>query len=76
MSRYITNPSLEQWNAIERIFKYLKGKVNDGISYSRFLNVLEGYNITNWTSNFNETKANSGFVFTLVDGAIAWQSFK
>ena len=37
LSRYTINPSLEHWYAIERIFRYLKGKMNYGIPFGECL---------------------------------------
>ncbi len=71
LSRYTCNPSLEHWSAIERIFRYLKGTMNYGIHYCGFPSVLEGFTDANWISDSDETKATSGYVFTLGGGAIA-----
>ena len=76
LSRYTINPSLEHWHAIERIFRYLKGTMNYGIHYCGVLAVLEGFCDANWISDSDETKATSGYVFTLGGGAIAWKSSK
>ena len=46
------------------------------IEYSGFPVVLEGYNDANWTSDSDETKSTSGYVFTLGGGAVTWRSAK
>ena len=46
------------------------------IEYSGFPVVLEGYNDANWISNSDETKSTSGYVFTLMGGAVTWRSSK
>ncbi|CAM8883156.1 unnamed protein product [Rhodiola kirilowii] len=35
-SRYTSNPSTHQWEAIRRVFKYLKGTMNHGLTYAGF----------------------------------------
>jgi hypothetical protein len=39
-----------------------------GIQYSRYPGVLEGYSDSNWTTDANELKATSGYIFTLGGG--------
>jgi hypothetical protein len=50
--------------------------MNYGIHYSGDLKVLEGYSDANWTSNADELKGTSGYVFTLGGGAVSWKSCK
>ena len=76
LSRYTSNPNLEHLNALARVFKYLKGLINYGIHYFGFPLVLEEFSDANWISDFDETKATSGYVFTLGGGVVAWKSTK
>ncbi|GJT04270.1 zinc finger, CCHC-type containing protein [Tanacetum coccineum] len=41
LSRYTHNPSLIHWKAINRVFQYLKGTMDYGLTYTRFLLYLE-----------------------------------
>jgi len=43
LSRYTHNPSQEQWNALLRLFKYLRGTINWCLYFNKFPAVLEGY---------------------------------
>ncbi|GJZ94027.1 zinc finger, CCHC-type containing protein [Tanacetum coccineum] len=43
LSRYTHNPSLIHWKAINRVFQYLKGTMDYGLTYTGFPSVLEGY---------------------------------
>lgn len=43
LSRYTSYPSTQHWHAIQRVFKYLKGAVNCGLSYLGYPLFLEGY---------------------------------
>jgi hypothetical protein len=76
LSRYTHNPSVEHWDAISRLLRYLKGTINNGLSYCGFLAILEGYCDANWISDSDEVKPTSGYVFTLAGGAISWKSSK
>ena len=43
LSRYIRNPSIEHWDAISKLLRYLKGTFDFGLSYCGYSTVLEGY---------------------------------
>jgi hypothetical protein len=76
LSRYTHNPNIEHWNAISRLLRYLKGTINFGLSYCGYPTVLERYCDANWIFDSNEAKPTSGYVFTLVGGAVSWKSSK
>ena len=76
LGRYTHNPSNAHWSALERVFKYLKDKINYGIYYSGFLAVVEGFSDVNWIYDSDETKSTSGYVFTLGGVAFSWKSTK
>ncbi|KAA0042383.1 pentatricopeptide repeat-containing protein [Cucumis melo var. makuwa] len=48
LCRFTSRPSLEHWNAIERIMRYLKKTQNLGLHYNKFSAVLEGYSDADW----------------------------
>ena len=70
LNRYTQNPNHDHWNALVRLMKYLRGTINYGIVFSRFLTILERYSDTNWISKSEETKSTSGYVFILRGGVI------
>jgi len=76
LSRFVSNPGDDHWNALERVIRYLKGTVNYGIHYTGHLRVLEGYSDSNWISDADEITATSGYVFTLGGSAVSWKSCK
>ncbi|KAK2407746.1 secreted RxLR effector protein [Trifolium repens] len=76
LSRYTSNPSRHHWHAITRVFKYLKGTLNYGLSYMGFPSVLEGYSDASWINNVEDSSSTSGWVFLLGGGAISWASKK
>ena len=55
--------------------RYLRGTSDYGIHYTD-PPVLEGYSDSNWISDVDETKATSGYVFTLAGAAVSWRSRK
>ena len=76
LSRFMSNPGIDYWHALERVMRYLVGTKSYGIHYSGHPAVLEGYSDSNWISNADELYATSGYVFTLGGGAISWRSCK
>ncbi|KAK1407693.1 hypothetical protein QVD17_39315 [Tagetes erecta] len=76
LSRYTSNPSTHHWQAINRLFKYLKGTMNYSLCYSGFPSVLEGYSDASWITNMEDYSSTSGWVFLLGGGAISWASKK
>ena len=65
LSRFVSNPGDDHWQALERVMRYLKGTTSYGIHYTGYPRVLEGYSDSNWISDADEIKATSGYVFTL-----------
>ncbi|KAM2709368.1 hypothetical protein EV2_047063 [Malus domestica] len=74
LSRYTHNPSKEHWNALRRVFKYLRGTMDYSIHYKGFPYVVEGYSDANWITDSSEVKSTSGYVFLLGGAAISWGS--
>nr|GEZ19287.1 zinc finger, CCHC-type [Tanacetum cinerariifolium] len=65
LSRFTSNPSRQHWKAITRIFKYLKGTKNYGLSYVGYPSVLEGYLDASWINYVEDSSSTSGWVFLL-----------
>ncbi|CAL8089136.1 unnamed protein product [Prunus armeniaca] len=65
LSKYTHNPSKEHWNALERVFKYLRGTMDYSLCYKGFPNVVEGYSDANWITDNEEVKSTSGYIFLL-----------
>ncbi|GJW80832.1 zinc finger, CCHC-type containing protein [Tanacetum coccineum] len=60
LRKYTSNPGTQHLQAIQRVFKYLKGTVNYGLSYSAYPSVLEGYFDTSWISTVEDHSSTSG----------------
>ena len=63
LCRFTSRPSLEHWNALERVMKYFKQTKNLGLHYQKFPIVLEGYNDVDWNSLLDDSKATSVAIF-------------
>ncbi|GJT12940.1 zinc finger, CCHC-type containing protein [Tanacetum coccineum] len=76
LSRFTSNPSRQHWQAITRVFKYLKGTMNYGLSYVGYPLVLEAYSDASWINHVEDSSSTSGWVFLLRGGVISWASKK
>ncbi|GJR74553.1 zinc finger, CCHC-type containing protein [Tanacetum coccineum] len=74
LSRFTSNPSRQHWQAITRVFKYLKGTMNYGLSYMGYPSVLEGYRNDSWIIMLKILSLIRGVmgVPAMGDGAISW----
>ena len=71
---YTSNLSNIYFIAVKRVFKYLKGTKDYGITYyknaSRF---ISGYCDADYTSDLS-TKSTTGYIILLAGGIISWKS--
>nr|GEU34308.1 hypothetical protein [Tanacetum cinerariifolium] len=65
LSRFTSNASRQHWQAIKRVFKYLKATMNYGLSYVGNPSVLEGYPDASWINHVEDSSSTSGCVFLL-----------
>jgi hypothetical protein len=75
-SRFTSNPGDDHSKELERVLHYLRGTTSFGIHYSGYPPALEGYSDSNWISDADETKATTGYVFTLGGAAVSLRSCK
>nr|GEX45167.1 zinc finger, CCHC-type [Tanacetum cinerariifolium] len=76
LSRFTSNPSRQHWKAITRVFKYLRGTKDYGLSYVGYPSVLEAYSDASWINHVEDSSSRSRWVFLLGGGAISWASKK
>ncbi|GKB78076.1 zinc finger, CCHC-type containing protein [Tanacetum coccineum] len=65
---FTSNPSRQHWHAITRVFKYLKGTMNYGLSYVGYPSVLEAYSDASWINHVEDSSSTSRWVFLLRGG--------
>ncbi|XP_071694777.1 secreted RxLR effector protein 161-like [Rutidosis leptorrhynchoides] len=69
--RYTSNPSTSHWKCIIRLLRYLRYTREYRLHYNRYPAVIEGHCDANWISDTNDSRATSGYVFTLGGAAIS-----
>ncbi|GJV61493.1 zinc finger, CCHC-type containing protein [Tanacetum coccineum] len=73
---HTSSPGKEHWDAINRVFKYLKETMDYGLEYNRVPSVLGGYTDASWITDQEDYASTSGWIFTLGGGVVSWGSKK
>ncbi|GJX44200.1 zinc finger, CCHC-type containing protein [Tanacetum coccineum] len=60
LSRFTSDPSNHHWEAIIRVFRYLKKTMNYGLSYVGFPLVIERYSDASWITNNEDHTSTTG----------------
>jgi len=75
LSKYTAEPRKIHWNAIKRIFRYLKGTIDLALCYQKDQPFLVGYSDANFATDLDR-RSISGYIFKLGGAAISWKSKK
>ncbi|KAL0394332.1 UNVERIFIED_CONTAM: Retrovirus-related Pol polyprotein from transposon TNT 1-94 [Sesamum latifolium] len=75
-SRYQACAGEAHWGAVKSILKYLKRTKDMFLIYDGGELILEGYSDASFQSDEDDAKSQSGFMFKLNGGVVAWKSFK
>jgi hypothetical protein len=73
LSRFAKNPGLAHWEAVKRVFRYLKGTRELWLSYGGRKVDLEGYADADG-SMMEDRRAISGYAFIVHGGAVSWSA--
>ncbi|KAL0439742.1 UNVERIFIED_CONTAM: Retrovirus-related Pol polyprotein from transposon TNT 1-94 [Sesamum latifolium] len=75
-SRYQACAGEAHWTAVKIILKYLRRTKDMFLIYGGGELILEGYSDASFQSDEDDAKSQSGFVFKLNGGVVAWKSSK
>ncbi|KAL0453700.1 UNVERIFIED_CONTAM: hypothetical protein Slati_1348100 [Sesamum latifolium] len=75
-SRYQACAGVAHWGAVKSILKYLKRTKDMFLIYGGGELILKGYSDARFQSDDDDAKYQSGFVFKLNCGVVAWKSSK
>ena len=70
LSRFTSKPSKDHWLAVERVMRYLIGTKIYGLFYKKYPVVIEPFSDVNWNTLSGDSLSATGYIFTLVSGAI------
>ncbi|KAI4338352.1 hypothetical protein L6164_016691 [Bauhinia variegata] len=74
VSRFLSNPGREHWNAVKWIMRYLRGTSSLKLCFGIGELVLHGYIDSDLAGDVDTRKSTSGYLVTFARGAVAWQS--
>ncbi|KAL5581648.1 hypothetical protein UlMin_014090 [Ulmus minor] len=78
LSRFMSNPGKQHWEAIKWLFIYIKGTTNVGLIYEKNEEGtrlrLEGFIDADYAGNLYNRKSTTAYMFCLNDCCICWKS--
>ncbi|KAL0394702.1 UNVERIFIED_CONTAM: hypothetical protein Slati_4436400 [Sesamum latifolium] len=76
VSRYQACAEEAHWSVVKTIIKYLKRTKDMFLIYEGGELIREGYNDASFQLDDDDAKSQSGYVFKLNGGVVAWKHFK
>ena len=76
VARYNSAPNKTHWQAVKRIFRYLKGTSNYGLFYGKSSSPCTGYSDADFAGDLHDRKSTSGYCFVYGNAVISWRSTK
>jgi hypothetical protein len=74
LSRYMSAPQKEHWDAAKCVLRYVKGTSAYGIVFGAGAKGLVGYCDSDYAGDIDTRRSTTGYVFVLNGGAISWSS--
>ncbi|CAL1360546.1 unnamed protein product [Linum trigynum] len=74
VSRFLSKPGKEHWEAVKWILRYLRGSSKMSLCFGDGEPVLVGYTDADMAGDVDSRRSTSGYLITLSGGAISWQS--
>ncbi|KAG7815801.1 hypothetical protein KL909_005450, partial [Ogataea angusta] len=69
LSRYLKQPSQNHLSIAKHVLRYLKGTINDGITYTHTSGVeLKGFCDADWGGILEDRTSTTGYIFMLANG--------
>ena len=74
VSRYMSNPGKQHWEAIKWILRYLKGTLGSSLCFTGADMKLTGYVDSDLVGDVDTRKSTTGYVYTLGATTVSWVS--
>ena len=74
VSRSMSHPRIEHWNAVEWIIIYLRGTSNKCLHFGGSTTDLQGYVDSNLARDIDTRWSSTGYVFTVGGAIVSWVS--
>jgi histone deacetylase 1/2 len=77
LSQYMCSPTLEHWQGIKRIFRYLKGTIDHCLHIKPSTDLdITGYSDADWATSIDDRKSVAGQCVFLGETLVLWSSRK
>lgn len=73
VSRFLSNPRKEHWNAVKWILRYLHVTSSLKLCFRSEIPILIGYTDSDLAGDVNSRKFTSGYMITFARDVVAWQ---
>jgi hypothetical protein len=67
------NLNESHWEALQRVFSYLKGTPNKGLTYKRLAEGLIDYTAADWAGDRDIRRSTNGYIFLMQKAPISWR---
>jgi ATP-binding cassette subfamily B (MDR/TAP) protein 1 len=74
VSRYMSNPGKQHWEAVKWIMRYLKSSLKTCLSFTAGGLKLEGLVDADLAGDVDSRKSTTGYVYTLGRAVVSWSS--
>ncbi|KAJ0961525.1 hypothetical protein J5N97_001698 [Dioscorea zingiberensis] len=77
LSQYMHTPTVDHWNVVKRLLRYLCGTVNEGLQIHRQSPLtLHAYSDADWAGDKDDFSSTSAYVIFLGRNPVSWSSKK
>ena len=74
VSRFLSNPGKDHWEAVKWILRYLRGTSKVCLKFGENQTILDGYTDADMAGDVDSRKSTSGYLMIFAGGAVSWQS--
>lgn len=75
VSRFMGQPGKEHWQAVKRIFRYLRGTSDVGLIFGGDTQCsVAGYSDSDYAGDIDSRRSMTGYVFTLGCSVVSWKA--
>ena len=74
VSRYMSNPSKQHWDAVRNILRYLRGTSELSLCYGEQDMSVRGYADSDYAGSVDSRKSTGGYLFCFNGAPLTWQS--
>lgn len=74
ISRYMANPSKEDWKVVQWIFMYLRGTSDACLQFEKTKDGIIGYVYSDFAGDLYKRRSLTGYVFSVGGCAVSWKA--